>query len=350
MRRFRGLIAVLLIVCGLTAPAGPAGAGSSRYAGYLFVYFAGEGTPDGEQVHFALSQGNDPLRWREPAGRPALRSTLGTGGIRDPYVIRSPRGDGFYLIATDLRMYGRDDWDQAQRHGSRSIVVWESTDLVRWGEPRLVAVAPDTAGHAWAPEAFYDPVRGAYVVFWASTLYPPGDPGHTTESHNRIMYATTEDFRTFGEPRVWFDPGHSVIDSTVIEHNGTYHRFSQDDRGPGGGGATPCGRYITQEKAAVLTSRTYALVKECIGEGAIVGGEGPLVFRSNTEKRWYLFIDEYGGRGYQPFETTDLESGDWRPAANAQLPAGLRHGTVLPVTRAEYHRLAAKYGAAAGTP
>jgi hypothetical protein len=344
MRGFRSIVAVLLIVCGLVVPAGSASAGLSRYAGYLFVSFTGENTADGEQVYFALSQGNDPLRWRElGGGLPVLRSAVGTKGVRDPFVIRSPRGDRFYLIATDLRMYGRDDWDQTTRHGSRSIVVWESKDLVRWSEPRLVPVAPETAGNVWAPEAFYDPARGAYVVFWASTIYPADDPGHTTKSYNRMMYATTKDFRTFSEPKTWYDQGYSVIDSTVIEHKGTYHRFSQDDRGPGGGGSTPCGRYITQEKSAVLTSTGYALVKECIGKDAIVGGEGPLVFRSNTENRWYLFIDEYGGRGYQPFETTDLNSGDWRPVADAQLPGKPRHGTVLPVTRAEYNRLAAKF-------
>jgi hypothetical protein len=141
MRGFRIIAAVLLIAGGLLAPAGSASAGQPRYAGYLFVYFTGEGTADGEQVYFGLSQGNDPVRWQEPSGRPALLSTLGTKGIRDPFVIRSPRGDRFYLIATDLRMYGSDDWDQAQRRGSRSIVVWESKDLVRWSEPRLVEVA-----------------------------------------------------------------------------------------------------------------------------------------------------------------------------------------------------------------
>ena len=342
MRTVRILASVLLIAAGLLVPAGPASA-HPGYAGYLFAYFTGEGTPDGEQVYFAVSQGNDPLRWQQPRGGPALRSDVGTKGVRDPFVIRSPRGDRFYLIATDLRMYGRDDWEQSWRHGSRSIVVWESADLVRWSAPRLVQVASETAGNVWAPEAFYDPARGAYVVFWASNIYPADDPGHTTTSYNRIMYATTRDFRTFSEPKTWFDPGHSVIDSTVIRNDGEYYRFSQDDRGPGGGGSTPCGRYITEEKSKVLTSSRYDLVKECIGKDAIVGGEGPLVFRSNTEKKWYLFIDEYGGAGYRPFETTDLDSGDWRPSADAQLPGKPRHGTVLPVTQAEYHRLAAKY-------
>ncbi len=30
------------------------------YAGYLFAYFTGEATPDGEQIRYALSRGNNP--------------------------------------------------------------------------------------------------------------------------------------------------------------------------------------------------------------------------------------------------------------------------------------------------
>src|SRR3954449_6919282 len=116
MRGFRTIVSVLLLAAGLVAPAGPASARPPGYAGYLFAYFTGEGTADGEQIYFALSQGNDPLRWRAPAAGPALRSAVGTKGARDPFVIRSPRGDRFYLIATDLRMYGRDDWEQTWRH------------------------------------------------------------------------------------------------------------------------------------------------------------------------------------------------------------------------------------------
>jgi hypothetical protein len=59
------------------------------------------------------------------------------------------------------------------------------------------------------------------------------------------------------------------------------------------------------------------------------------VFRSNTERRWYLFIDEFGGRGYVPFTSTDLSSGRWSPVTGAELPAHPRHGTVLPVTASE---------------
>ncbi|WP_425580064.1 family 43 glycosylhydrolase [Streptomyces coeruleoprunus] len=315
-----------------------------KYTGYAFSYFTGEGTADGEQIRVALSRGNDPLHWRElNGGRPVLTSDLGTKGLRDPFIIRSPEGDKFYQIATDLRMYGgaSGSWDQVQRTGSRSVMVWESTDLVHWTDQRLVQVSPDTAGNTWAPEAYYDDTLGAYVVFWASKLYAEDDPDHTGNTYNKMLYATTRDFRTFSEPKVWNDPGYSVIDSTVIRHQDTYHRFTKDERTPSS--STPCSKFITAEKSTDLRSTSYSFVADCIGKGAVGQGEGPTVFKSNTEEKWYLFIDEFGGRGYIPFETTDLASGTWTMSRNFSLPASPRHGTVLPVTQAEYDRLLGAY-------
>ncbi|POX45038.1 family 43 glycosylhydrolase [Streptomyces sp. Ru72] len=344
------LVPLLALLLGLlAAPPSPAHSGAPpvnhpEYAGYLFAYFTGEGTADGEQIRYALSRGNDPLHWRElNGGKPVLTSTIGEKGLRDPFVIRSPKGDKFYLIATDLRMYKNSSgsWDYVQRHGSKSIMIWESTDLVHWTDQRLVKVAPDNAGNTWAPEAYWDDSLGEYVVFWASKLYADDDPDHTGSTYNKMLYATTKDFRTFSAPKVWDDPGYSVIDSTVVKYKDTYYRYTKDERDPSSG--SPCSKFITAEKSTSLTSTTYDFVADCIGSGAMDRGEGPTVFKSNTEKKWYLFIDEYGGRGYLPFETTDLDSGKWTPSTNYQLPASPRHGTVLPVTQAEYDRLLAAY-------
>ncbi|MEU5321836.1 family 43 glycosylhydrolase [Streptomyces sp. NPDC021056] len=344
------LLPLLALLLGLlSAPPSTANSGAppvnkSKYAGYLFTYFTGEGTADGEQIRYALSRGNDPLHWRElNAGKPVLTSTTGEKGLRDPFVIRSPQGDRFYLIATDLRMYRNSSgsWDHVQRHGSKSIMVWESTDLVHWTDQRLVKVSPDSAGNTWAPEAYWDDSLGEYVVFWASKLYADDDPDHAGSTYNKMLYATTKDFRTFSEPKVWDDPGYSVIDSTVVKHKDTYYRYTKDERDPGS--SSPCSKFITAEKSTSLTSTSYDFVADCVGSGAMSRGEGPTVFKSNTEEKWYLFIDEYGGRGYVPFETTDLDSGRWTPSTDYQLPASPRHGTVLPVTQAEYDRLLAAY-------
>ncbi|SME93136.1 Beta-xylosidase [Cellulosimicrobium cellulans J34] len=316
-------------------------------AGYLFSYFVGEGTATGEQVYFGLSQGNDPLKYQNlNDNQPVLTSELGEKGLRDPFIIRSPEGDKFYQIATDLRIYGNGDWDGAQRHGSRSIMVWESTDLVSWTDQRLVEVSPETAGNTWAPEAYYDETIGAYVVFWASKLYAEDDPGHTGDTYNRMMYATTRDFVTFSEPQVWVDPGYSVIDSTVTYHDGQYYRFTKDERN--NTSSTPCSKFILAEKAAELRSTDYEFITDCIGRanslgGGINQGEGPTIFKSNTEEKWYLFIDEFGGRGYVPFESTSLDAAEWTMSTDYEMPSRPRHGTVLPVTQAEYDRLLRTY-------
>jgi hypothetical protein len=233
------------------------------------------------------------------------------------------------------------------RHGSLYLEIWESTDLVHWSDQRHVRVSADTAGMTWAPEATYDPTLGAYVVYWASNLYRADDPDHTGSTYPRMMYATTRDFHTFSEPKVWNDPGKGVIDATVIRHGDTYYRFTTDDKLIGS-----CDRDIVQERSTSLTAvdlpgtkpRNWQLVSDCIRTKAGTDWvEGPTVFKSNTEDKWYLFADETPKRGYLPFETTDLAGGKWRMPTDYALPANPRHGTVLPITQAEYDRLLRTY-------
>jgi large repetitive protein len=145
---------------------------------------------------------------------------------------------------------------------------------------------------------------------------------------------------------VWVDPGYSVIDSTVIKDKDTYYRFTKDERN--NTSSTPCSKFIVEERSTELRDTSYDFVNDCIGKGTssedgISRGEGPTVFKSNTGEKWYLFIDEFGGRGYVPFETTDLASGRWTLSQGYQLPSRPRHGTVLPVTRIELERLRAAW-------
>ena len=137
-------------------------------------------------------------------------------------------------VASDSGQSGRG-WDQAQRHGSQYLEIWESTDLVTWSNQRHVRVSDDTAGMTWAPEASYDPTIGAYVVYWATSPYAPTDVDHTGSTYPRMMYATTRDFRTFSKPQVWNDPGAGVIDSYFSEPRvgPDYNNISPDD--PHGG-------------------------------------------------------------------------------------------------------------------
>ena len=52
---------------------------------------------------------------------------MGEKGVRDPFILRSPEGDKFYMIATDLNIHANGDWGAAQNSGSQALMVWEST-------------------------------------------------------------------------------------------------------------------------------------------------------------------------------------------------------------------------------
>lgn len=304
--------------------------GREEYAGYLFAYFKGEAYADGEQVYFALSKGNDPLHWMElNGGRPVLTSRLGERGVRDPFLVRSPEGDRFYLVATDLRVYGSWDWHRAVTAGSRSIMVWSSANLVSWSDPNMVEVAPEGAGCAWAPEVYYDEATGEYNVFWASML--GGEDCTDGTRYHRMMYAKTKDFITFSRASVYMDYGYSVIDTTMIGHEGKMYRFSKGHR-------------VIQESGDSFYDSSCTMINDNVEEPFMERGEGPIVFKSNLEDKWYLFIDEYGLRGYIPLETKDLASGVWTVPAQFSLPGKPRHGSVIPVTRSEYDRLLQHYG------
>ena len=314
--------------------------------GYAFAYFTGN-SREGENIYFAASKGNDALQWQElNGGQPAIRSSEGTKGLRDPFIIRSHEGDKFFLIATDLSIGSGTSWGDAVKTGSRYIEIWESNDLKTWSAQRHVLVSPETAGNTWAPEAFYDEDLGEYLVFWASAIYAADDPGHTGQSYQRMMYATTRDFVTFSEAKIWQDAGYARIDTTVLRANGQYYRFTKDE----GGGGTGC-TDIIEESSSSLTAElgSWKQVAACIGRDAGTKAvEGPTSFKSNpgdaTGDKYYLFVDEYGGRGYIPLETADIANPSWKVSSSYNLPKSPRHGTVLPVTAAE---LAALNGEAA---
>lgn len=69
--------------------------------------------------------------------QPVLSSNIGEKGVRDPFILRSAEGDKFFMIATDLRIASGKGWDAAQTAGSKSIIVWDSNDLVNWLFSRL---------------------------------------------------------------------------------------------------------------------------------------------------------------------------------------------------------------------
>lgn len=317
------LLGLVMLFCGTMTFAAEKG-------GYLFVTFRGEGSPMTEQVYFMVSENGRDWEALNDA-EPVLVSDLGEKGVRDPYIIRSPDQNKFYLIATDLSIHLNGDWGRAQTAASQSIVVWESEDLLNWSEPRLVKVADDDAGCTWAPEAVYDTERGEYMVFWASK---------TKDDHfakHRIWAVRTKDFKEFGAPFVYIEKPTTVIDTTIIRENDIYYRFTKDERD----------KAITMEKSKTLMGK-WTEVSE-FSLKTLHGYEGPTCFmieppQSGKPARWCLLLDWYSkGRGYQPYDTTNLAQGQFEEGGRMNFPFHpVRHGTVMPITAEEMGRLKGK--------
>ena len=303
---------------------------SANVGGYLFVTFKGEQTPMTEQIYFALSP--DGSKWSALNGaQPVLVSTLGEKGVRDPYLLRSHDGRRFYLLATDLSINLNGNWWRAQSAGSQSIVIWDTTNLVDWSSPRLVKVAPDDAGCTWAPEAVYDESKKEYLTFWASRT------GADNFRKQRIWAAWTKDFVTFTKPFVYIDKPSDVIDTDIVREDGRYYRFSKDERF----------KSITMEVSANLVGVWSEVASFSLAK--LKGYEGPACYQigasaSGKPATWCLILDQYSkGTGYQPFVSENLSGGEFKPGKNFTFPFHLRHGSVLPISAEERHRLERAY-------
>ena len=126
-------------------------------------------------------------------------------------------GDKYYAVATS------HEWGPL-------YPVLESNDLNNW--KRIGYVFPDAIPewaekNFWAPEIFYDEVTDKYLIFWSSTL----TPGSTND--HRVYYISTEDFVTYTDTALFYDPGWSCIDAYIAKDGDRYAMVLKDERDSG---------------------------------------------------------------------------------------------------------------------
>ena len=367
------------------------------YEAYLFCHFVGEsyGTTvnnvkvaTGEQMFFALADVGQGLKFKDMNGstmnnlKPVLSSTVGERGVRDPYICRSPEGDTFYLIATDLSVYTRGGWGNNNGSGkftitgSHSITLWESHDLVNWTEGRLIEVAREDAGMAWAPEMIYNDETGEYVIFFSSTILT--DEKNAIKERDCIYYTTTRDFVHFGETKKFLknqpypegqeDPQkgsdspvainnneRKIIDASVMKIGDYYYCAAKDgDNHENNGGI------LIQRTQDLLDIDSWEKVMNLADAGFQAEGrnadnkclEGPEWFHLNQADRKDANVDEIGlmadfyantSIGYIPWTTTNIEDKDnsnnsWNRLTSSDFSwdsQTKRHGTILRITADE---------------
>lgn len=342
------------------------------FGGYLFAHFIGEQEGNQEQIYFAISE--DGLNFKDMNnGKPVLVSGVGEKGVRDPYLYRSYEGDRFFLIATDLSIYNRGGWFQneqgyydASTTGSSNLVLWESTDLINWSEAKLLPIAPENAGMAWAPEMIYHEETGEYVVFFSSSIMNPETK--MKAKPNTIFYVTTRDFINFSDTKIFIDnqcdpdgKAREIIDTTLIKIGDTYYSASKDgDNFEENGGIRILKTkdlFNPDSWEKVLNLHELGLDISDLGVKALDNGdlEGPELFIYNKKDWADKNIPEYGlmadryaaDLGYLPLKTTDIndvknEKSSWKVLSKSEYSFDKlkkRHGTIANITYDEIKRL-----------
>lgn len=300
------------------------------YAGYLFVHFTGE-SETGEQIYFSVSE--DGLHWQDlNNGQPVITSKICEKGVRDPFIIRNRLDGKFYIISTDLRIANGKGWGVARYEGSRNLMVCSSEDLVNWSDMTAVELALPEAGCLWAPEAIFDEKRGEYLVFFASMIKREGD----MEPKQRIYKSYTKDFLHYTAAELYIERENHVIDTTILEWDGTYYRFSKDETT----------KNIMADMGKDVSEGPFTKLNAPEIEN-LTGVEGPAGFKFNDRDEWCIMVDQFAtDGGYLPAVTKDMAGGEFRILSGDEYDMGQtkkRHGSVLNITKEELSRLKERF-------
>ena len=266
---------------------------------YLFSYFMGNGE-DG--LHLAWSR--DGYQWKAlNQGRSFLAPQVGESKLmRDPSMVRASDGT-FHLV-----------WTTAWK--GKTIGYAHSKDLIHWSEQKAVPVMAHepNANNCWAPDLFFDRSTGQYVVVWATTVLAPGAPP-PKEGDHRLYSTTTRDFETFSPAKLFFDPGFSVIDGTLLEFDGRFRLVFKDERlGP------PVSKFLQLAESGQAVGPWEKITPPFTQSWV----EGPTCL--NVDGEVVVYFDCYRDKHYGAVKSKDLRH--WEDVtARISMPEGIRHGT-----------------------
>ena len=227
--------------------------------------------------------------------------------MRDPSIVVGKDGT-FHLVWTC-------SWKNDFGFGYSS-----SKDLINWSEQKHIQIMshePSTV-NVWAPELFYDVDKDEFLIIWASTVPFRFPKGIEDENNNhRLYYTKTKDFKVFSEAALYYDPGYSSIDATLLKRKpNDYVLVFKDNTRPERNikvafGNSPVGPFANESKP--FTQQFT---------------EGPTVLK--TGKDWLIYFDAYKEFKYSAVRTNDFVSFE-DISDLISVPTGHKHGTVFKV-------------------
>ena len=229
--------------------------------------------------------------------------------MRDPSMVKGPDGV-FHLV-----------WTLAWK-GNQGIGYASSRNLMDWSEERVLDVmgVEKQAVNVWAPELYYRQSQKDYLIVWASTIpyrYPKGQ--EEENNNHRLYYTLTKDFKHFSSPRIYYNPGYSSIDATLVKRGA--HDFVlvfKDNTRP--------------ERNLKVAFGTSALgpFKQPSASFTPKLSEGPSVLKKKGA--YLIYYDWYQNGKFGAVKTTDFKT--FKNISDViAIPEGHKHGTIVPVSR-----------------
>ncbi|OJH41933.1 glycoside hydrolase family 43 protein [Cystobacter ferrugineus] len=320
--RLAALASALSALCLVLAGPG-AWAQTTGASAFAMGYFteSPNGLASDYGLHLAVS--DDGREWTPlNQNAPVVTPTLGTKGLRDPFILRKQDGT-FVVLATDL--YGLDFSKQNQ-----FIHVWDSRGLTSFENYRRVKLH-ELPTHSWAPEAFWDAQRGQYAVIYSAF----------NGTRDVILVNYTSDFVTFSAAQTYFDPGFNVLDATMHSHGGVnylYFKRTSDNR--------LMGARSTSLAPGAFNASIYTRAFDGLG-----ATEAPIVVKSLDRDEWTMWGDIYtpvNGRFFA-WRSGNITQDAWEPLSQRLYtqPINSKHATIVALTSAEKSALLSRYGAPA---
>lgn len=275
----------------------------SKYA-YVFTSFH---EPANEGLRLLIS--NDAMHWTD-LNKIFLKPTVGTQKVlRDPSIAQGPDGV-FHLVWTC-------SWK-----GDKGFGYASSKDLKNWSEQKFIPVmeSEPTTVNVWAPEIFYDEQNKQFVIIWASTIPFRFAKGIEEEENNHRMYAvTTTDFVDFSKPKLFLDPGFSVIDAVIVKRAASdFVLVLKDNTRPNRNLKVAYSNNALGPYSNISASFSPKLT------------EGPTVIKKGN--KYLIYYDAYGDKKYTTLSTSDFKNFEDVSTATT-IPEGHKHGTVIKVKK-----------------
>lgn len=238
---------------------------------------------------------------------------------------------------------------------SPDINIWVSADLITWEKfsiytPNLKST-PDYSyalQRIGAPKLFYDKNSQQYVLSW-HTPHKEGtkeDPERYWASQ-RTLYVLSKDLKTFSDhPTRLFDWDMGTIDVFIRKIDDNYYAVLKDETYPT--------LYWTTGKTIRIAKSTNLLGPYSEPSAPISPNfrEAPMLIPSPDNKIWYLYYEQYPGVSYG-LSIADNMNGPWFQASGYtffsdwdkySLPASVRHGCMITISRNEYNKLVGHFG------